>query len=941
MKANVRRNHVSRAKAVVAIGLSFSGLAVTRAHAQDSARQLTDVDASDIVVTGSRIQRDGLQSSTPLTVVSRGQLIDAAPSSISDALNQLPQFQLSSKPSSAGPSANNNAGGNFLNLRALGVSRTLVLIDGRRGAPSNSTSATDINLIPQSLVERVDVVTGGASAAYGSDAVAGVVNFILDTDFEGLKAEAQAGVSTYGDDASKKVNLTGGTSLLGGRAHIVFSAEYSDRDGFQRPNGRDWAEASYGPISSASGRPTILITPNAAISNGSYGGLVINGPFANQQFLPGGVLAPFVYGTERTATTMIGGDGVRDIAGLPTSLTYGTLFAHLTVDLGSDIEIFAEGTLGRSRTRFLSTNLNTTGANDFVILAENAYLPATLRAQLGATPSFRLGRIDRDFGRPNFLVRNQAVNLVGGFRAKLGGSWRADGYYEHGETTQRIQTRSNPIYENLYRAADAVRDSQDAIVCRSTLTNPNDGCVPINLFGEGAPSPEALAYVNGTSWSRQVVKQHVVAAQIAGEPFALPAGPVSLVVGAEYRHVSTRQISDAVSRSTIADTTLRGLPAALVGKLGGFYLTNPQPSAGSYDIKEGFAEIAVPLLRDTPFFHSLELNGAIRYTDYSTSGGVTTWKVGGTWEPFEDLRLRGTRSRDIRAGNFGELFAGTTQSQGLLRDPQANNAQVRFFSRRAGNPDLAPEVADTLTGGFVYRPSWFDGFSLSVDAFRIDIDNAIALPSPQEVINACAAGSTEQCALVSRAPDGTLQAVITPFQNAASVKLRGFDIETGFRTSLGDGQITIRGLASIISKNETTLRGGVPVDRAGDLGNSIAAITNGTPKVSGTLSLNYENGPFVLYLQERFIAASKYDHLLVEGVGINDNSIPAVFYTDATVRYRIGEQKWFEIFATINNLFNREPPPAPSVTTATFYPTNNFVYDLTGRYFTAGVRLGF
>ena len=938
----------------LALGASaFALVMASQAHAQDAAEP---AEVGEVIITGSRITRDGFEAPTPVTVVEREQLTAAAPSSIPDALNQLPQVRNSSKPASAGPSANANAGGNYLNLRALGVSRTLTLLDGRRTVPSNNSSATDVNLLPQALISRVDVVTGGASAAYGSDAVAGVVNFVLDTDFEGIKGELQGGISKYDDDKSYKLNLTGGTPLFGGRGHIVASAEFSKRDGFQYAHGRDWVEASYGPINTPSGVPTTLITRDAAISTGTYGGLITavsgqpNSPLINQMFLPGGALARFDPGTGRTTTFQIGGDGVMDVAGLPTALTYGNVFTHAKYDLTDTVQVFIEGTYGQSITEFISTNPNTTAGNAFTIFEDNAFLPAAVRSALGTAPSFTLGRIDFDFGRANFHVRNLSYNFVAGLKADLAGGWRADAYYEYGETIQRIQTRQNSVYERLYRGADAVFApagntagvAPGTVVCRSTLTQPGDGCVPINLFGFGAPSAAARDYITETSYSKQTVKQDVLAAQISGEPFSLPAGAVSLAVGAEYRKVSTQQISDPISQSRISNANIRGLPATLVDVLGGFILTNPQPNQGSYDIKEVFAETIVPLARDQQFAESLELNAAIRYADYSTSGGVTTWKVGATWEPISDLRLRATRSRDIRAANFGELFAGTTQSQGQLRDPLQGNALVRFFNRRQGNPNLDPEKADTLTAGIVYRPSWLEGFSVSVDAYKIDIKDAIALPTPQDVVNACAAGSAEQCALVTRTAAGAIQAVLTPFQNAASIKQDGVDIELSYRREVYDGQLTARLLANTIGRNETTLAGAQPIDRAGDLGNSVATITNGGPRWTGLAAVAFERGPLGLFLQERYISKGYYDHLLREGTQINDNSIPSVFYTDITFRYRfdVGIEK-LEFFATINNLFDRDPPPAPSVTTATFYPTNTFVYDLTGRYYTAGIRFEF
>lgn len=937
------------------VGVSLVAMMWGGAAAAQAASDVAVADVGEVVVTGSRIQRDGFQAPTPVTVVAREQLADAAPTSIPEALNQLPQLRNSARPASAGPSANANAGGNYLNLRALGISRTLVLLDGRRAVPSNSSSATDINLVPQALISRVDIVTGGASAAYGSDAVAGVVNFVLDTDFTGWKGEVQGGVTKYGDDEGYKYNLTHGRGLFGDRGHIVFSLEYSDHEGVQGTNGRKWAEASYGPVAGLAGSPTTIITPNASVSNSSYGGLITSGPLINQTFLPGGGLTAFNFGTERTASQMIGGDGPREIAGLPTSLQYGTAYSHFKYRLTDNVEAFVEGAYSQSITRFFSTNLNTSGGNAFTIFRENAFLPAAVRNQLTAAnvASFTLGKIPRDWGRANFHVRNIATNFTGGLKADLGGTWKADAYYERGETTQRIQTRNNFVYERVYRAADAVFAPNGSIVCRSTLTTPGDGCVPLNVFGENGASPEAINYITETSYSRARVRQDVVSGQISGDLFELPAGPLSIAAGAEYRKVSTRQISDAISQSRISDTTIRGLPATLLNVVGGFSLTNPQPNAGRYNIKEGFAEVAVPVLRDAPFAKTLDVSGAVRYTDYSISGGVTTWKVGGAWEPVSGLRFRTTRSRDIRAANFGELFAGTTQSQGLLRDPlnpAANggaNANVRFFSRRQGNANLTPEIADTLTAGFTYQPSWFAGFSLAIDVFKIDIEDAIALPSPQEVVNACFAGSAEQCALVTRTPAGVLQAVTTPFQNAASIKLNGADIEFGYRREVMDGNLTLRLLASTIGRNETTLRGATSIDRAGDVGN-FATITNGTPRWTGNFTLAYDRGPLGLFVQERFISKSRFDHTLIEGLpaggrlSVNDNSVPRVFYTDVTAKYKFEiDNKNIEAYLTVNNLFNKAPPVAPSVTTATYYPTNVYIYDMYGRYYVAGLRFQF
>ena len=377
---------------------------------------------------------------------------------------------------------------------------------------------------------------------------------------------------------------------------------------------------------------------------------------------------------------------------------------------------------------------------------------------------------------------------------------------------------------------------------------------------------------------------------------------------------------------------MRGFPAGLQGALGGFLLTNAQPIRGSYDIREGFVETVVPLARDMGWAELIEFNGAVRYTDYSISGSVTTWKAGLTWEIPGGIRLRGTRSRDIRAANIAELFTGSQQTQSVIRLPDGTSRS--FLGSRQGNPALQPEKADTLTAGIVYQPRWLPGFSVSADYYDIDIDGAISSLSPLETINQCNAGSAVACANISDV-GGTLR-IILPNLNLDSIATSGVDIEASYRTSLGTGRLALRGLLNYTDSFVVTTPGAPARDLAGEVGNS------SNPRWSGTFTASYSHGPFTLFAQERFISAGKLNVDFVEGINIDDNKVPARFYTDVTGQVTIGDAPGqFQIFATVNNLFNADPPVFNSVVSVTERPSNFALYDVIGRYFTVGARIRF
>jgi iron complex outermembrane receptor protein len=954
------RAHHLRSASALGLALQAAATAAAAQTAGAAPRPKTDEGEalSEVVVTGSRAITNGNQAPTPVTVVTATQLRAAAPSGLADALNQLPVLQNSLRPTTTGSSATGAAGNgaNLLSLRGLGSARTLVLLDGRRMTPSNTSGSTDVNLIPESLIKRVDVVTGGASAAYGSDAVAGVVNFVLDTGFEGVKGQLQGGLSSRNDNGSGKASVTLGKTLADGRGHVLASVDSYHSEGIGLDyGGRGWADAGWGFIPSglpASAGPTNVIAPDVKYSIASYGGLITSGPLANTQFLPGGVTAPFIVGANKSASVMSGGDpnGGAGRTNLVPSLTTKTFFVYGDYDVTDNLKAYGTINYGEVTTKYPAiAGGNQSAGNAFTIFSDNAYLPADLRArmsQLGLT-QFTMGRYDSDWGPVNIRTFNDTWDFTGGLSGKLNDTWSFDGYYEYGHGIYKTLTLGNPYFDHVYRAADAVvNPANGQVVCRTTLTTPGDGCVPINLFGQGSPTAAAIAYVTGTAYSRLVTEQNVASIAVRGEPFSTWAGPVSVAFGGEYRKEQASQSVDAISASVKAANGVRGYPTAAVGGLGGFQQSNPQPIQGEYSIKEGFIEAEVPLAKDLPLAYRLSLNAAYRYADYSTAGGASTWKLGLTYSPIQDLRLRVTQSRDIRAPNISELFTSAQQTNGVgARDPQNGGQTFVVVQQTTGNVDLLPEKADTFTLGAVYQPSWLSGFSISADYYDIDIAGVITPLTVQQVVDGCAAGNQDFCGFIQRNADAahTINTVRTPTFNLDARKARGVDFEASYATPMdrlfsgAGGNLTLRGLATYVDKL-TTISSGVAVDRAGEVGGTALA---GAPHWQGLASATYDNGPLSLYLQGRYIGGGKFDAQLTPAQ-LADNKVPDVVYVDVTARYKF--QAWgtdYEVYGTINNLFDKDPPLTPNGAVTTPRSANGNRYDFIGRYYTAGLRFRF
>ncbi|MET1755713.1 TonB-dependent receptor [Novosphingobium sp. RD2P27] len=900
------------------------------AEGTDAARPASEVDpaeaatdAGDIVVTGTRTNRTGYEAPTPTTVLTAETIALTAPASLADYVNQLPALAGSTSPRNVnGTTAGGTAGANLLNLRGLGVNRTLVMLDGRRVVASTLTGAVDVNLLPTAMVKRVDIVTGGASAAYGSDAVAGVVNFILDDTYTGLKGETSYGITDKGDGNAFRAELTGGLQFGGGRGHIVVSGQYN-KSGRVRAQDRDWYNGSKLIVNPAftatNGVPQYIVAPNVGLASATDNGLITSGPLRGTQFGANGLASatPFNFGYTNGLQSLGGSaedHGGRIEVAVPTEMY--SFFGHAAYDLTDGIQVFAEASYGHSVTDYLSVSYNRFG--NLPISINNAYLDPAVRARLAAAgqTTFNLGTSNYKFGQIRGRNEREMERYVGGVKGDLGG-WKWDLYYTHGISHIISEAANNPNIANYNRAVNAVRTPSGAIACGvnadASTANDDAACAPLNPFGTVAVSDAARDYAFGTA--RQVIgiKQDVVSGSISGDPFSTWAGPVSVVVGAEYRQETYDATADAVSQAN------------------GYFTGNYKASQGEVSVKEAFGEIIVPLLKDKSFAQDVSFNGAVRYTDYKLSGGVTTWKAGLTWEINDELRLRGTRSRDIRAPNLNELFQGGQATTLALADPVINSSYATLVLV-VGNQNLQPERADTLSLGVGYRPQWLPGLSLSVDYYDIKIDQSIVSLAAQNLIQGCQAGDASLCAYITRDPASNLiTQILTPGINFSRERATGVDFEANYSTGLGAGQLRLAALANYVKRRDVDT--GFTVFRyAGTMSENTAV-----PKWRVNLNANYTVNGTTLNVRERFIGAGKY----ASDKTIVDNHVKAAYYTDVTLTQRFEDIAGSPaLFFSVENLLDQDPRVSPAVLGPVHINVgvNGTLYDVLGRTFRVGFR---
>ncbi|MBS0422759.1 MAG: TonB-dependent receptor [Proteobacteria bacterium] len=891
--------------------------------ADASAKDATDTTA-EVVVTGSQVARPGFQSPTPITSVNTADLERVGATNVADALNQLPSIKPSVTPSSVG-NLSKLAGGNYLDLRGLGYLRTLTLIDGKRYVPTTPEGVISTNLIPQALIGSVDVVTGGASAAYGSDAVAGVVNLKLDNALEGFRGSLQGGTTDHIDNNNYLLSAGWGAKFADGRGHVLIGGELAQNYGIADGHQRDWAgnrslivNPDFGVVP---GAPNLIHVNDAKTAYAAPGGVITSGTLTGVQFLRGGTTAPFRYGTALTdGNTMNGGDGDELAAPyvLETPNRRRSGYIGVTYDVADAITAYGNVDYGYSGFSERSIPSDDT----FTIQADNAYLPASLRQALttAGETSFDFGRSLEDYGVGGIMQRARTWQGVAGARGKLIGSWTFDASFSYGSTRNLTLFTGDIIRANRLLALDAVVDpTTGGTVCRSTLTDPTNGCVPLNLFGVGSASQQAINYISGTSvrdWEQQ---QQVGDLTVRGSPFDLWAGPVSLAFGGEWRKLDVDVRSDPLSADPVVTR---------------YRVGNTKPYSATEKVKEGFGEVVVPLAKDYNWAKSVELDIAGRVTDYETSGTVETWKAGLNYAPNDSFRLRATRSRDIRAPNINELFARGQTLFFTVTDTQINQT-YSVSTVTGGNPGLQPEKADTFTGGLVFTPTFAPRLSASLDYYRIKVNGAIASLTAQAIVDRCNGGDAASCDLTPRGADGRISTILLAPVNFQQIVTDGLDLEMAYRQPAFDGAIDLHLLANYLRKLDLIGQNGSLTRFAGNTDQPVLDGPGGTPHWKAQAVAEYSNSVYKFSVTGRYVGGGVITR---DDTTLDYNQVSGRFYVDLAGQYRVLETGRGElaVFAAIENLFDVDPP-----FTGYEFQTARQLYDVIGRQYTAGVRFRF
>jgi iron complex outermembrane recepter protein len=1038
-----------------AVLCGFGGAAVAQDAGTPPAAASASGGSSDqlgeVVVTGSRIGRSTFTTPNPVTVLDSQAIANLGITNVGQVLGELPQNSNFFAANNVGL-GNFNVGAQLANLRGLNPffgTRTLTLIDTERVVPQATGGGVDVTLIPSMLVARTEVVTGGASAVYGSDAVAGVVNIILDKKLQGFKGQVDYGQTSHHDGGDPHVSLAYGGDL-GDRMHFIVGAEYENSEDIGICSQvRDWCKSNIAlftntlyagrpasptsPAIPANGLPHYIIGPNATLANQSLTGVLTPCTVPVGVCIPigpqydfnaaGNAASPYNPGNYADGAGVFGfsqgagatGVGAYDGTTIKPSVKRYTGLADLEYRITDNLNAFLQFDYARSE----SVNPVANGAigpialevanGVFVPLSshisfDNPYLPAQFQpgganalapsipippplcspapspcgnSIGGALLGYNMNAI---FPARN-VTHNHVERVTGGLNGAISSSWNWDAYFEYGQNYNAQALYHNVVGSYLQFALDAVRDPATGnIVCRATLPGPAfnaaaAGCVPLDLFGGTNASPAALNYAFRTLYEFSIMKQYVLSANVHGDLFSgFGAGPVKLAVGLEARR-DTADVTHDLQDQPWYDA---------------YFLSYGLDYAGKISVIEGYGELDIPVLKDLPLAKYLDFDLAVRETNNKNTNetvGATTdgesithniasWKLSGIWDLTDWFRIRGTRSRDVRAAGFRELYESYAVTAGgpfgTIVNPSNNQSQV-VVPLTGGNINLEPEKADTETLGVVFSPKSgpLAGFQFSADWYRIVINDPIAGPpfglGVQNIVNLCNAGQQAFCDRIAFANPGGFAGNTAPGSmtinntavNLGRYEIRGVDFETDYLLSLDSisrslpGSFDFRWLTSLLYN--MTIDNGLgspPVNYAGQTGPTGAfGGFNTSPRWQSNLFMTYATGPLTATLQVRWIGRGTFEAITAFGGSpvtpgepgyptdpnsINTNSVASATYLNLSGSYDIG--KHFSVFAAINNLLNKDPPVAPG---GNGYPTNPVYFDTYGMTWRVGVRAKF
>ncbi|MRW93564.1 TonB-dependent receptor plug domain-containing protein [Duganella sp. FT80W] len=978
----------------LAVASACSWIALGAAHAQEAqqapAATAPEVSATEaeakvdnvVTVSGSRISARGFTQPTPTTTLSADDLAKTAKPNLFNAIAELPALQGSTgRTTSTNSTSSGVQGLSSLSLRGLGPIRTLTLLDGQRVVGANVTGVTDVSQFPQLLVKRVDVVTGGASASYGSDAIGGVVNFITDKKFEGFKFNVEGGQTTYHDDKNGTLQAAWGKAFMDDRLHVTASVEYGrekgiDSPGFGEvgPNGRTWYKNpayQIRPLSATTdGKPQYTVIEHAQQYQYAKYGLITSGPLQGTAFGLNGQPYQFNYGSNGVPTGTgavtgcvnpfcVGGDlsgSVGAGTNLAMDLTRQVAYTRVGFDINPDHEIYMTANFGKVKSEF-SPNPGAAKNANLTIQCDNPYLPSSIAAACASNniTSFQYGTANAIFPEninvhPTRKMQRLVLGADGRFPV-FGKEWSYDAYVERGVNFTDIIVHDITLNARYNAAIDAVRLADGSIVCRSTVARAN-GCVPLNIIGNVAVDPAAWAYIAPQNGPQQHTRQQqdVGSFNLSGEAFETWAGPIAVATGAEWRRESYRVSGDPYGNGVTADTPNNAsYPAdpllnATVGN--NWYAGNYHNAAGTYNVREAYLELNVPVLKSASWGEA-NINLADRQTKYSTSGHVESWKLGANWKTgIDGLRLRAVTSKDVRAPNLSELYAAQVVVNNVV---QYQGNTVTIQQRTVGNTKLRPEIARNNIFGIVLdRPSWAPGFSASVDYFDIKVNGVISALTAQQEVDLCVAGNQEICGAMSlNNPVATNNYVTVQAFNLASLHSEGYDLEAAYRMNLKNwnlpGRLTFRGLVTrnIHFLTDSGVVGTIPSEGAG-------ANLGATPRWKGLLSQSWDTDKYSLTLSERWISSGVYSNEFIEcqtncpvstvqHPTIYNNHMKGAFYVDLGGTWKIGDKA--TAFFKIDNIANVDPAPAPQANLS--FGINPTLYDVIGRVYRVGLRYNF
>lgn len=1015
-------------------------LAVASAQAGFAAEQ---EQLEEVQVTGSRILvAPGMTTPTPVTSVTAEDMEALGPTQIIDSLNALPVFRNNS--TANGSLGGQNSGGANVNMHGIGANRTLTLLDGRRLVATNRFGSVDVNILPGMLFKNVETITGGASASYGTDAVAGVTNFILDTRFEGVEIKAQAGETFRNDGGNKEYGIAFGHSFMDNRLHVIGSFSHNQLDlieGVEAQNKRSYLKHwGYVTNPSATG-PALLTAPyvvptdfgttiqfNAAANN-PLDRLVFDGSGLVYNKMPFYGLGRLNGGCNCQSLPSLNETGMYQDNSLQAGYRGNSGYGRVGFDLTENTELYVQGIWASNHQVVRWQNVPLVQAWQSRIYADNAFLPASAAALITAsgsstpgaaviadggarwvTATIFLPSLPTDAGGGSKLdTGNKLESYTAGLTTKLG-DWKIDAYVQHGRNDQLYDGYNLPRVDRLQVAMDAVRNPANGqIVCRASLPqyDPNGywkDCVPVNLFGGNQTlSPQAAAYIHQPfKHAYATVRQDLFEVTGSGSlGIGLPAGDISAAVGANWRRDKfdqgtpnpadefpalpdgrllrdlypgndTRGIIPQYGCTAQATPVAGGVPG-LRFAAGGFCGASNSSSLlfssqrfieGRDSVKEAFAEFQVPTLAELPVVQRLDTNFAVRWADYEGAGQVWAWKAGLSWEVNDQLRVRATRSRDVRAPNLRDRFDSTlgginaTDRNSSL--PPGTGIPYSVIGFSGGNPDLKPEKADTTTAGIVFQPTFLEGFQASLDWYEVEIKGAIAQLGGQNIVDQCNAGDLAICQYVIRNtntvqnPLGDIVQINNFFLNLNKEIYRGFDAELGYRKSLtlfggGPESITLR----VFGTHYTTVKQQPPtLLGAGGTTTRGATIDNlSTTPDAATAILGYRNGPLTVSIVERWTGGRKINRLFEESTvravsgapfttTVDDNSVGGVYTTDLTVGYQPSQVEGLRVYSTITNLFDKEPPIFPTQGGRTGFG-NGVLGDVLGRRYVVGAEYKF